>query len=136
LSLKLLFLSDGRLEELRVADWPSVLAGDTDSPVVLARVIERGSMDAVARLVSPAAWRRELPRLVVPEHVRRFGPGCWTRCPEARDHPEPCPLTCPPIPASERRENRKGDKLCHAFARQRLTGALRGRSLGLWTTGR
>jgi hypothetical protein len=45
---------------------------DTDSPVVLARVIERGSMDAIARLVSPAALRRELPRLVVPEHVRRF----------------------------------------------------------------
>ena len=48
---------------------------DTDNPVVLARVIVRGSMDAVAQLVTPSVLRRELPRLVVPDHVRRF----WER---------------------------------------------------------
>jgi hypothetical protein len=48
---------------------------DAANPVVLARVITLGSMDALAQLVSPDELRRALPRLVVEEHVRRF----WMR---------------------------------------------------------
>jgi hypothetical protein len=57
---------------------------DTAHPVVLARVITRGSMEALARLVSPDELRRALPKLVVEEHVRRF----WRRVLE-RMPPEP-----------------------------------------------
>ncbi len=66
----------------RYADFPELFWDatpettiDVSNPVVLARVITRGSMDAVARLVSPALLERELPYLVIDESVRRF----WQR---------------------------------------------------------
>jgi hypothetical protein len=48
---------------------------DPDEPVVVARIIMRGSSDALHRLVSPSKLRAVLPALVVPDHVRAF----WRR---------------------------------------------------------
>jgi hypothetical protein len=48
---------------------------DPESPVVLARVLTRGSMDAVRKLVSAEVLARRLATLAVPEHTRRF----WRR---------------------------------------------------------
>jgi hypothetical protein len=48
---------------------------DPDEPVVIARIIMRGSSDALHRLVSPSTLRAVLPGLVIPDHVRAF----WRR---------------------------------------------------------
>lgn len=48
---------------------------DGKSPVVLARLLTRGSMAAVRALVDPRVLAEALPHLAIDEHVRRF----WRR---------------------------------------------------------
>jgi hypothetical protein len=57
---------------------------DATNPVVLARMLTRGSMDALEQLVSPDELRRALLRLIVEEHVRRFGMRVLEQMPPAR----------------------------------------------------
>ncbi len=45
---------------------------DARHPSILARILVRGSMDAIRTLVSFAEVRRQLPDLPMPEHARRF----------------------------------------------------------------
>lgn len=45
---------------------------DASDPVVLARIITRGSMDAIKRLVSIEVLRERLQELAIPSHVREF----------------------------------------------------------------
>ena len=45
---------------------------DATDPVILARLLTQGRLDAIAELVSMEVLRRELDRLVIPEHTREF----------------------------------------------------------------
>lgn len=48
---------------------------DAEHPVVLARILTRGSLEVLTRLVSPRALARHLPSLPLDDHARAF----WTR---------------------------------------------------------
>jgi len=74
----------------RYADFPELFWDatpeaniDVSNVVVLARVITRGSMDAIARLVSPSVLERELPHLVIDEAARRFWQRVLSKLPRA-----------------------------------------------------
>ena len=60
---------------------------DPNDPVVIARVITRGSSDALRRLVSPPVLRSALPGLVIPEHVRAFWRRVLTKVLDGGDEP-------------------------------------------------
>jgi hypothetical protein len=45
---------------------------DATDPVILARLLTQGSLDAIVELVSMDLLRRELDQLVIPEHTREF----------------------------------------------------------------
>jgi hypothetical protein len=45
---------------------------DPENPFVLSRIITRGSMDALKKLVTPAVLRQRLPDLYLPDHIREF----------------------------------------------------------------
>jgi hypothetical protein len=61
------------------ADPDAVL--DAENPVTLCRILERGKLEDVWRLLTPGVIRRNLDKLPLPPHNRRFwrmvvdGPG-------------------------------------------------------------
>jgi hypothetical protein len=71
----------------RYGDFPDLFwdaepdaAIDGRSPVVLARLLSRGSMDAIRAVVDPGVLAEALPNLPIDDHVRRF----WKRVLELR----------------------------------------------------
>ena len=66
---------------------------DADNPVVLARLLTRGPLDLLTRLVSPQALSRHFPTLPLNEHARAF----WARVVYGFEHPSAESLTSPPL---------------------------------------
>lgn len=57
---------------------------DPANPVVLGRILTRGSMEAIRKLVTLKLLRSRLGEIVVPEHVREFWKLVLQHVPDSR----------------------------------------------------
>ncbi|MBI2615091.1 MAG: hypothetical protein HYW52_05360 [Gemmatimonadetes bacterium] len=69
---------------------------DVEHPVALTRILTRGSMDVLVRLVSPALIARKMPALQLSEPARAF----WTRVVAGFPAPGVPSASSPPAGAS------------------------------------